>query len=676
MAHTFDREIMGKHIVFCLLFLCCLPAAKSSGVGPSQVPPKETSSSEIMVPQIPKRVVCLVPSITQILVDLGQQEKIVALSRQDLINHASFRKKSTGSYFKPDTEAIRHSDPDLVICSPKHAEYLKTELDSTIPLLVITAQSMDETFEQIHRLGKMFQCEEKAGEILARIHNQLSQVAQRLDREHDLKKKRVVRVMAGDALTVPGDDSFQNEMIRAAGGITAQWGENGFAVPMDPEIWQEFNPQVIYGCKDNADKVRQLLQTEPYRNVEAVQEGRIHMFPCRMTCYASSITGNFVQWLAAVLYPDICADPQKAVTADAILRHTPVTSGLDYVQHAEVIEHRLADSTYKSLVLTFDTPQTVLSTFEGLRENIRGCGNTFVPMAASLGHMRNGVEQVKKTLANNLGFSEQSFTTLMTGANMDNLAVVSREYKDLKVTAMVTGGVRGNAMRLSRDTGYYASHGTINIIVASNRKLSTAAMTRAIITVTEAKTAALTDLDIRSAYTPWPNQATGTGTDNVLVVQGEGPWIEFAGGHSKLAQLMAEAVHEGVTQALARQNGILADRNIVQRLFERGLSLEKLVQHFESGMNPRILAAKLEKLLKQSYYAAFVEAALAASDAGERGLMRESVFWDEVCENIVVKLCGTKRAPALCNSKSIPPTVAKAFGALITGIEFSGEYQP
>ncbi len=665
-----------KFLFFLCVFLFCLPVTGSSELGFSPVPSRNAESYEIMGPQIPKRVVCLVPSITQILVDLGQKERIVALSRQDLINHASFRKESTGSYFNPDTETIRQSNPDLVICSPRQAKYLKTTLDRAIPMMVIPAQSMEEVFEQIRRLGRLFQCEGKAGQILTEIQTQLSLVAQRLDREHDLKKKRVVRVMAGNALTVPGDDSFQNEMIRAAGGITARWGENGFAVPMDPEVWQEFNPQVIYGCKDNTDKVRQILQTEPYRNVEAVQEGRIHMFPCRMTCYHSSITGNFVQWPAAVLYPDIFADPQKAVTEDAILHHKPVSFGLDYVQRAEVIEHRLADSTYKSLVLTFDTPQTILSSFEGLRENIKGCGNTFVPMAAGLGHMRSGVEQVKKTLAKNLGFSEKSFTTLMTGANMDNLAVVSREYKDLRVIAMVTGGVRGNAMRLSKDNGYYTSHGTINIIVASNRKLSTAAMSRAIITVTEAKTAALTDLDIRSAYTPWPNQATGTGTDNVLIVQGEGPWIEFAGGHSKLAQLMAEAVHEGVTQALARQNGILVDRNIVQRLAERGLSLENLVQQFESSMNPRILAAKLEMLLDQSYYAAFVESALAVSDAGERGLLRESMFWDETCEDIILTLCGSRRSPAPCNSKRIPPTVAKAFGALITGIEFSEEYQP
>jgi len=34
-------------------------------------------------------------------------------------------------------------------------------------------------------------------------------------------------------------------------------------------------------------------------------------------------------------------------------------------------------------------------------------------------------------------------------------------------------------------------------------------------------------------------RATGTGTDNVLVVQGEGPVECFAGGHSKIGELIA-----------------------------------------------------------------------------------------------------------------------------------------
>ena len=228
-------------------------------------------------------------------------------------------------------------------------------------------------------------------------------------------------------------------------------------------------------------------------------------------------------------------------------------------------------------------------------------------------------------------------------------------------------------MRFSKDQGYYFSHGTINIILAVNRKLSVAAMSRAIISATEGKTAALEDLDIRSTYTGWRNPATGTGTDNVLVIQGEGLDVAYAGGHSKIAELMAKAVHEGVTRAIAGQNGILPGRTVFQRLHERGLSLEALVRKFQTTMAFRPLVARLEQLMADPWYASFLESALAVADAREKDLITDSPFWDQTCRKVTAAICGRELAPVPCNCDEIPPAVAKGLGALIAGIESSKE---
>lgn len=186
----------------------------------------------------------------------------------------------------------------------------------------------------------------------------------------------------------------------------------------------------------------------------------------------------------------------------------------------------------------------------------------------------------------------------------------------------VTAGVRGNAMRMSKDSGRYYKPGTINIIVLTNRRLPPNAMARTIITATEAKSAALLDLDIRSSYTPWDFRATGTGTDNVLVVQGEGAVERFAGWHSKIGELIAKAVHAGVTEAIARQNGIKADRDLFQRLAERKLSLEQIAEQYPVKTDKKVLASKLEDLLMIPYYAYFLESALAISDDYRQGLIK------------------------------------------------------
>ena len=70
-------------------------------------------------------------------------------------------------------------------------------------------------------------------------------------------------------------------------------------------------------------------------------------------------------------------------------------------------------------------------------------------------------------------------------------------------------------------------------------------------TITEAKTVALQDLDIRSVYDP-AVQASGTGTDEVLVISGDGPRHRYAGGHTRLGEAMATAVTGAVTEAIRK----------------------------------------------------------------------------------------------------------------------------
>jgi adenosylcobinamide amidohydrolase len=157
-----------------------------------------------------------------------------------------------------------------------------------------------------------------------------------------------------------------------------------------------------------------------------------------------------------------------------------------------------------------------------------------------------------------------------TSADMDNLAMVTKAFTPFVVTALVTAGAKGNAIRTGVDEGKYiepdpafqkAQHGdtpkpgTVNILILTNARLTDGGMARAIITATEAKTAAFEDLKVPSTYTK-DAQATGTGTDGMIVVSGtSGPAVTFPGGHSRIGDLMGKAVHEAVIEALEKQNG-------------------------------------------------------------------------------------------------------------------------
>lgn len=80
-------------------------------------------------------------------------------------------------------------------------------------------------------IGQLFDCEKKASEIIRRNRKQLALVKSRLANLPDRERKRVARVMAGTRLTSPGDDSFQNEMIAAAGASPRNVGKADLPYP-------------------------------------------------------------------------------------------------------------------------------------------------------------------------------------------------------------------------------------------------------------------------------------------------------------------------------------------------------------------------------------------------------------------------------------------------------------
>ncbi|MBN1905887.1 MAG: adenosylcobinamide amidohydrolase [Deltaproteobacteria bacterium] len=667
----FPKHINKSLIIFfCIIFL--IPVL-SFGSAPVKI--TDSAGNNITFSQEPERVVSLLPYITEMLYKFGEGKSIKGITKQDLALNTASEAKNVGSYFSPDLDSIIDCNPDLVIATPSQKKIIDYYKNKQCKVMILEVKKIDDAFNQMEMMGSVFNCQSEAKKVIEGNREKIAFVRARADKIPPEKRLRVARVMAGGEISCPGDDSFQAEMIKACGGMPLKSGRNGFGVQVSLKEWQDFNPQFIYGCNDNEKAVRELINRDGWKDVDAIKNSSISMFPCELTCQVSTRIGDFIQYLAATIYLETFADFSKAVTEDKVLEQTPVQLDISYVKKAEIVRHRVADAEYKSVVLSFNDLQDIASTFDGYLTDVKGAANTYVPMHASLGQMAFGVTGAKEAVKRNLGFSGSGFTTLMTGADMDNLSIQKRSFKDLEVTALVTAGVRGNAQRASQDEGSYYSHGTINIIVLTNRRLTPQAMLRTIITATEAKSAALMDLDIRSTYSGLKNGATGTGTDNVLVVRGNGPVEEYAGGHTKAGELIAKAVHAGVTEAILKQNGIRPSRDIFQKLRERGLTIDKIAEIFSNGADKERVMNQIEKLLTQPCYSSFIESAFAISDGYEMGHIKEVTTFDDTCVCVIRRLTGSTNISAkdIPVNNQMPVILSKAFGSLVYGIKQTGK---
>jgi adenosylcobinamide hydrolase len=150
-----------------------------------------------------------------------------------------------------------------------------------------------------------------------------------------------------------------------------------------------------------------------------------------------------------------------------------------------------------------------------------------------------------------------------TAANMNYAAIRTEEDRGLEVTAVVTAGVQGNAVCAGDPAGWREGEsgwekigGTINTMLLVNHPVTESALARSVVTMTEAKTAALQRLAVRSLYSR--DLATGTGTDQFAITAPEaGEYgLTSASPHVKFGELIGRAVRDATLEALRWQNGL------------------------------------------------------------------------------------------------------------------------
>ena len=633
----------------------------------------DASGTSVVIKTPPSRVVSLVPTITEIIFSIGAGDAVEAITYHSTYPSETAGKPIVGGFFSPSIDVIETIQPDLIFLSSLHRG-IKERYAGRCPVVTLDARSIDDLYLNIDLLGRIFNKQEEAGKLKEQIKTRFQLIARKTARIPAEKKKRVIRLMGRDRIMTPGDDSFQTEMIKAAGGIPPALGKNGNIVVITEEEWMKFNPQIIYGCGGDRETARRFFNRPGWKDVEAVKRGKIFYFNCDLTCRASTRTGDFVSWLSSTIYGDEFSRRQDQVLKEKIFKSRKLHLDIDYIKDARISYSTIRDFENKTLIIDFKKPLTVVSTLEGERKGIESIGNHYLPPPSWGITHKSGLKDERKRIYDILGKSEKNTSFLFTGADMDNLAVEKARFKEMEVYALVTAGVRSNAMRMSEDEGRFYEPGTINIIILPNMELTPRAMTRAIICATEAKTAALQDLDVRSRYTPLVNQATGTGTDNIIVVQGTGIRINNAGGHSKMGELIAKAVYSGVKEAVYRQDGLIASRNIFQRLKERGIGISELisVDQCECSVEKGDLSGGLEGVLLQPEYASFVLSSLAISDDYERGLVTDLGAHKLLCKRVAEKIAGQRIGDMmdLVAIDNIPPVLKMTLNAILNGIYF------
>jgi adenosylcobinamide amidohydrolase len=278
---------------------------------------------------------------------------------------------------------------------------------------------------------------------------------------------------------------------------------------------------------------------------------------------------------------------------------TPKNSGTGSLEQIDLADNvRLIIKENVLAVFCDSALKTVSSAyFNGGTRQVKTLLNIGVPEGYNDRSLHLDPLELITSSAAKVGVTED-YLAMVTAAKIKNYSLVTKKADGFSVSIAATAGCQhgessGEEMDVKEITG------TINIIVFIDGDPTDSCMVAALITATEAKSAALRDFDVRSRYTG--DSATGSVTDSVTVAStGKGKNLILGGPASKLGKLVGSCTRQAVSEALLKQEPFWGTRTVLDRLKERHLPIEKLATEVSKIEGTEVSAEKLAEILKNN----------------------------------------------------------------------------
>lgn len=169
-------------------------------------------ASDLRPNKIPKRIVSVVPSQTELLYDLGLQEEVVAITLF-CVHPKKWHttKLRIGGTKKLRIQSIKDISPDFILANKEENTKADIEhLAKTIPVYVTDVSDLQSAYTMMEKVGEVVGKKQKAQTIATRCKQEFSKLKK-------LPKKSVCYLIWKEPFMSVGSDTFIHYMLHKAG---------------------------------------------------------------------------------------------------------------------------------------------------------------------------------------------------------------------------------------------------------------------------------------------------------------------------------------------------------------------------------------------------------------------------------------------------------------------------
>lgn len=251
--------------------------------------PKELTDGRgdlVVIPTKPRRIISLAPSTTEIALELGQAERLIAVTEHCILPEGFGEDlPRLTTYPSLPFEVIVSLEPDLVLLADiTNASDVKRLRRFGIPALVMNSTGYQGVIEDVGLAADALETPDLGAETIL----ELAETRAIAERAHatnpDWKKPRVVLFLDREGKFAAGPGSFADGLIKVAGGANIaadaleRWPQlsREFLVEADPEVILISEPEGR--GEPISESELDVFQNDPvWGNLSAIREGRVYL---------------------------------------------------------------------------------------------------------------------------------------------------------------------------------------------------------------------------------------------------------------------------------------------------------------------------------------------------------------------------------------------------------------
>ncbi len=265
---------------------------------------------EVTLKAVPRRIVSLAPSNTEVLFAAGAGDQVVGVTKYCNYPPEAQTREQVGG-FSADTisvETIVALEPDLVLAIGESQRPVIEALEQVgIPVVALTANTFDDVYANIEQVGQLTGHQEQATQVVMEMQKRVDTVTTVVTAIPPEERLPVFWEVWDEPLMTAGPSTFVGQAIELAGGVNIFADVTEDYPQVSAEEVVKRNPAVILGPDTHGDKLttEQVIQRPGWDQIEAVREGHIHLIEGDIVSRPGPRLAEGLEAVARALYPDL-----------------------------------------------------------------------------------------------------------------------------------------------------------------------------------------------------------------------------------------------------------------------------------------------------------------------------------------------------------------------------------